>query len=244
MQIQEKHVLQLADNVAEFDLCKFTVTPTGRKYGEPLSFKKGASPEIVKRHRDGKDKDYIAKITNTVSNHLMQILAKQYNAPLKVRSVDTAFEARPVDEKTFVGQEYWEQYSQVLVKLTEQIWVIDHPRTVAEEGEIVYDINGSKIVKIVRGKETVKIGEETIEGGIKVESKNDLFDVLKEAKILREHKTKATGGRIYFEGDNYPKIVSVMSDLYRDEGWLGALACRPSYEDDRGLVRPELVEPS
>jgi len=234
---------QIADNLAEYDLEKFTVTSSGRRFGEPYAFKKSAPTDLVKRQRDWQGKGHVGMLTNPQANYLSQLVAKEYKAPIEVRSVDTAMEVHNVAKDTFVGRNYWEQHREIFYRVGDSKWAIAHPKVIPVEGKLVYAINGSvkNISKIVNGKMSVEASEETIDGGVKVDG--DMFDALRQAKILRDHKgVEVNGGGIHFEDDNYLNTASVGSGSYWADGLFDADAIRPSGGRDRGLAVPELIE--
>jgi len=236
-----EHVEQLAHYVKELDLDKFTETPSGRRFGDYFSFKKGAPQDIVREYKDYWNTDYVARMTHPQASYLTQLLAKEYKVPIEVRSVDTAMEVHNVEKDAKERIQGWEHNREVILKLEDSLWVIPHPKVVSEEGKLVYDINGSirNIVNVVRGRQKVEASEQNIDGGVKAEGDN-VFDVLRNAGVLREHKVKTTGGGMYFDDSNYKGIASVGSYSYG--GLFYAGADWPSIRDVLGLARSELLE--
>ena len=239
---EAEHMEQLVDNIASYDLDKFVTTPSGRKYGTPFSFKKRAPRELAERHQDFWGADYVARLTHPQATYLAQLLAKEYNAPLELRSVDTAMEVHDAEKDSKERAQGWEQNREVLFRLDDSLWAIPHPEVVPEEGRLVYNINGSvgKITKIARGKASVKTSEQNIEGGIKAEG-DDIFSVLRSAKVLRNHKVETRGGVMRFDDPDYRDIASVGSGWDGGGGCFGAGAYGPSDGDSRGLAVPEIV---
>ncbi len=239
-----EHIEQLADSVAQYDLDKFTQTPSGRRYGEPYSFKKGASKDLMYAYRDLMNKGRVARMTHPQATYLTQLVAKDYKVPLEVRSVDTAMEAHHVDRDIEIRKNYWEHDRELLFRVADAVWVLPHPKVLLHEGRLVYDIKDSinNRVRIERGAQIAEASEESIEGGIKLDGEGDLFAQFRKAKILRDHDVKLTGGEAYFNDTNYPNIASVWSDSDWGDGRLFyADADGPSYRSDGGLVVPEIV---
>lgn len=233
---QEDEMNQVFENLQPIDLDSFHKTPSGRLYSDALKFKDDASRDLVEEHKDYRSKGRVARITKPEAAYLAQLLAKQHEAKrrLGLWSLDTAVEAYPANRETEDGKNYWTWNKEDVYQL-DGVWIVPNSAVVPYEGRLEFDINGNSGVKIVRGKR-VEEGA-SVDGGIKVEADN-LYDALKQAKLLRDHKVKTTGGEIYFKDTNYPNIASVRSDSI--EWVFDAVACRPSVEDDVGGLRLEL----
>ncbi len=237
-----EHIEQLVDSLAQYDLDKFTKTASGRMYGELFSFKKGASSDLVAEHRDNMNKGYVARMNNLQAQYLAQLEAKDHKVPLKIRRFDTAVEAYHVDKDTLAGKNFWEQHPELAVKLGSDVWILADVSVVPQEGTLVYDINGSETntVKIVRGKRSVEKSEMKIDKGMNVGNQDNLFDAMRKANALRNHKVKLLNGAMYFDDSKFEGIASVRS--YSDgEGGLNADAGRPSGRNDVGVARPEIL---
>ncbi len=235
-------VEKLAENLTVYDPGTFKTTPTGRRYSEPLMLSEQAPEELRKACKDKWGTKYLANRTHPELTYLVQLLSgpKHYNTPLSIRSVDTTIEAHPVDSKTDSGRKSWEYNREVIFRIGGYLWVIPKPVVVAEDGRLVYDINGEAKVQVVRGR---VVGEESsIAGGRKVDGKlTDLFQILKAGGVLREHNVRLTGGYVDLDADpDYPNTASVRSDS--GEGARYANADWPSYWNDRGLARLEVLQ--
>lgn len=137
--------VELVEQIAEYvelDLDNFTKTPSKRRFGEPFSFNEEAPKDLVNQYgscRKWDGNNYIVKLNHPQAIYLAQLVAKKCEAPLRVRSIDTAMEVHDFEKDTFVGQNYWENNREVFLKFVDSLCVVPYPKVVPEGKRLAYN---------------------------------------------------------------------------------------------------------